>query len=96
MHIPNFIFLTNPPSKSNVQDGIMRGVQLHEMLPRKGIATLTEAPTIQALANQLHEMLPRKGIATEADVGGSGLVAQEGNVADHGLAGKGDGLEVGL
>ncbi len=39
MHIPSFMLLTNPPSGSIVWDGVLRGVQLQEMLPRKGIAT---------------------------------------------------------
>ena len=39
VYIPAFMILTNPPSRSAVQDDVLRGVPLQEMLPRKGIAT---------------------------------------------------------
>ena len=39
VYIPSFIFLTNPPSSGAVQDGVLWGVQLQGIEPRKGIAT---------------------------------------------------------
>ena len=54
-----------PPFASPVQDVISWGLPLHEMLPRKGIATKNwkVAPSGRVVV-PLHEMLPRKGIAT--------------------------------
>ena len=65
VYIPAFMILTNPPSRSTVQDDVLRGVPLQEMLPRKGIATtfpISFPPLPRGFV--LQEMLPRKGIAT--------------------------------
>ncbi len=41
---------------------------LHEMLPRKGIATFGQEGGRDSPENMLHEMLPRKGIATKKNL----------------------------
>ena len=64
VYIPSFIFLTNPPSGGAVQDGVLWGVQLQGIEPRKGIATPITITTDELVLTELQGIEPRKGIAT--------------------------------
>ncbi len=63
MNTPDFMILTNPPSRSTVQDDVLRGYHCKRCFPERGLRPVL-TPTSRRASRRLQEMLPRKGIAT--------------------------------
>ena len=62
------MILTNPPSRSTVQDDVLRGVPLQEMLPRKGIATDNGVKDDAKLLLGCKRCFPERGLRPEVGV----------------------------
>ena len=66
VHIPSFIFLTNPPSGGAVRDGVLWGVPLQGIEPRKGIATLGARGWTASCASSCKGLSPVRGLRPDS------------------------------
>ena len=98
VHIPSFIFLTNPPSGGAVRDGVLRGVPLQGIEPRKGIATLGARGWTASCASSCKGLSPVRGLRPDSQgrCGAGGPPQLQGIEPRKGIATGSRRLEEGL
>ena len=98
VHIPSFIFLTNPPSGGAVQDGVLWGVPLQGIEPRKGIATLGARGWTASCASSCKGLSPVRGLRPDSQgrCGAGGPPQLQGIEPRKGIATGSRRLEEGL
>ena len=98
VHIPSFIFLTNPPSGGAVRDGVLWGVPLQGIEPRKGIATLGARGWTASCASSCKGLSPVRGLRPDSQgrCGAGGPPQLQGIEPRKGIATGSRRLEEGL